>query len=150
MSAGRRAGTRTGTDHTTAAVNTAALVQCISDAPPGTRILNSADPEAPNGRDIAHAVAAHFGHDWREVFLADDAPAGLGAHPWDARPGIVLDTSAATALGYVPVGSYAQTIGPALDWMAAQPRSLFDADPSFEGYFDYAAEDRFLTGVTAP
>lgn len=143
------AGAGTGTDHTTAAVNTAALVQCIAEAPPGTRILNSADPDAPTGLDIARAVAAHFGHDWREVLLADDAPAGLGDHPWDARPGIVLDTSAAVALGYSPVGSFAQTIGPALDWIAAQPRGRFDADPSFEGFFDYAAEDRFLAGMTS-
>lgn len=147
------AGAGTGTDHTTAAVNTAALVQCIADAPPGPRILNSADPDAPTGRDIARAVAAHFGHTWREVLLPDDgpdAPAGLGAHPWDTRPGIVLDTTAATALGYTPVGGYAQTIGPALDWMAAQPRHLFDADPYFDGFFDYGAEDRFLEAATAP
>ncbi|HXD27824.1 MAG TPA: reductase [Arthrobacter sp.] len=144
------AGAGAGTDHPTAAVNTAALVHCIADAPAGTRILNSADPDAPNGRDIARTVAAHFGHAWREVLLPDGAPDGLGDHPWDNRPGIVLDTSAATALGYVPVGSYAQTLGTTLDWMAAQPRSLFDADPYFEGFFDYAAEDRFLAAAATP
>ncbi|GAA1354993.1 hypothetical protein GCM10009596_01630 [Arthrobacter rhombi] len=26
---------------------------------------------------------------------------------------------------------------------------LFDAGPSFEGFFDYAAEDRFLAGMSS-
>ncbi|WP_417233389.1 NAD-dependent epimerase/dehydratase family protein [Arthrobacter sp.] len=138
------AGGGTGIDHPTAAVNTAALIHCVADAPPGTRILNSADPDVPTGAQTARIVAGHFGHEWREVLLADDAPAGLGDHPWDARPGIVLDTSAASALGYTPVGTYAQTIAPSLDWLTTQPGSRFDADPYFEGFFDYAAEDRYL------
>ncbi|MGO4275946.1 NAD-dependent epimerase/dehydratase family protein, partial [Paenibacillus sp. TAF58] len=37
-----------GGDHTTAAVNTAALVETAAGHP-GSRILNSADPDAPNG-----------------------------------------------------------------------------------------------------
>lgn len=41
-----------GGDHTTAAANTAALVERVSRVP-GARILNSADPDAPNARQIA-------------------------------------------------------------------------------------------------
>ena len=65
-----------GGDHTTAAVNTAALVECISSRP-GVRILNSADPDAPNARQIAQTIARHLGHPWDEVLLDETAPEGL-------------------------------------------------------------------------
>lgn len=141
-----------GTDHTTAAANTAALIERLADVP-GARILNSADPDAPSGLDIARAVAAHMGYSWREILLADNpATPGtgtpLGAHPWNAAYPLVLDTSASLRLGYQPVGSYAETVGCSIDWLvrtAAERRS----DPALEGFFssyvDYAAEDSFLS-----
>ncbi len=52
----------------------------------GARILNSADPEAPTGLEIARTIAAHLGHTWEEVLLDDDAPTDLGRHPWDSHP----------------------------------------------------------------
>ncbi len=139
------AGRGTGADHTTAAVNTAAVIECVAGAPAGNRVLNSADPDAPSGLDIARTVAAHFGHDWQDVLLDDGAPQGLGAHPWDARPAIVLDTTASRDLGYVPVGTYAQTVTTELDWLARLPRESFDEDPHFADFAeDYAAEDSYL------
>lgn len=128
-----------GTDHTTAAANIAALVETVA-ARPGARILNIADPDAPNGLEIARTVARHLGHRWEEVLLDEDG--SLGDHPWNRPHPVVLDTSAALELGYVPAGDYAATVAAELDWLTglAEP----PADPFFDGYFDYAAEDRYL------
>lgn len=139
-----------GGDHTTAAVNTAALVETVAAAP-GSRILNSADPDAPNARQIAGAIAQHLGHEWQEVLLDSAAPAGLGDHPWDFRPPLVLSTQASLDLGYEPVGTYAQTIPYQVDWLVkASAAGLAPGadDPFLEHYLDYAREDLF-TGYQA-
>lgn len=136
-----------GTDHTTAAANTAALIERIA-AVPGRRILNSADPDAPSGLEIARTIAAYLGHEWEEILLGDDAEPDLGQHPWDARPPIILDTTASLNLGYVSAGSYAQTVPAELDWLLEAARAQFvptAADPFFAPLLDYAAEDRYLS-----
>ncbi|MGC7096338.1 NAD-dependent epimerase/dehydratase family protein [Amycolatopsis lurida] len=107
-----------GADHPSAAVNIAALIAAVADRP-GARILNAADPDAPDGLAISRIVAAAAGHRWREVLLDDDAPPELGRHPWDRVPPIVLDMSAAHALGYRPVGDYATTVRAELRWLLA-------------------------------
>lgn len=138
-----------GTDHTTAAVNTAALVECVAGQP-GARILNSADPDAPSALEISRTVAGYFGHGWEEILLpgTSDESGGVGAHPWETAAPIVLDTSAAGRMGYVPVGTYAETVTAELQWLAGARRN----DPSFAGsqsdldrYLADAAEDRFLS-----
>ncbi|WP_345764530.1 NAD-dependent epimerase/dehydratase family protein [Diaminobutyricibacter sp. McL0608] len=135
-----------GGDHTTAAANTAALVETVA-ANPGARILNSADPDAPTGLEIARAVAGPLGHEWREVLLPDDADPALGAHPWDFVPPIVLDTTASAALGYRPVGTFAKTVGAEIDWLVASKANRPAAsDEYFEHLTDYTREDRFLAG----
>ena len=128
-----------GADHTTAAANIAALIE-VAAANPGARILNSADPDAPNGREIARVVAKHLGHTWEEVLIEDDS---LGDHPWNLAHPVVLDTSAAAELGYVPEGDYAETVAAEIDWLAAE-RPPVDAE-FFQRYLDYAPEDRYLT-----
>lgn len=133
-----------GVDHPTAAANLAALVGTVA-ARPGSRILNSADPDAPDARGIARVVADHLAHSWEEVLLDGAAPAGLGHTPWSTSSPIVLDTSAAEALGYRPVGGYATTVGETVDWLvrtAGEQRAL--NHPFFAGYFDYAAENAYL------
>lgn len=135
-----------GGDHTTAAVNTAALVERVA-AVPGPRILNSADPDAPNALQIARTVAQYLGHEWEEVLLDRTAPAGLGDHPWDFRPALVLSTRASLDLGYTPVGSYAETIQHEIDWLLTAAASGAEPgrnDPSMNHYIDYGLEDRFL------
>jgi len=77
-----------GTDHTSAATNLAALVQVVAEQP-GRRILNAADPDAPDGLAISRAVAALAGHEWQEVLLDEAAPRDLGEHPWHTLPPIV-------------------------------------------------------------
>lgn len=65
---------------------------------------------------------------------------------------LLVDCLAYTAaeLGYVPVGSYAQTMTAELDWLVstAQERAGARQDLRFfDGHFDYSAEDRFLAGL---
>ena len=139
-----------GVDHTTAAANIAALVEVVAHEP-GARILNSADPDAPSGVEIARAIAHTLGYDWQEVLLDGDAIGNVGLYPWDAGHPIVLDTSAALGLGYLPVGDYAATVVDAVEWLVESARGGPDAaklprddDEFFAELFDYAAEDRFL------
>ena len=141
-----------GGNHPTAAANLAALVAFCA-ARPGTRILNSADPDAPDGLEISRTVAARLAHDWTEVLLDETAPAGLGDHPWNTLPPFILDTSAARRLGYVPAGSYADTVRAEIDWLVRAARSGDPAgllpsadDPYFRPFFDYAGEDAWLDG----
>jgi nucleoside-diphosphate-sugar epimerase len=140
-------------NHTTAAANTAALIEVVA-AKPGRRILNSADPDAPSALEISRAIARQLRHDWTEVLLGDDAPEALGAHPWDAPYPLVLDMTAAADLGYVPAGDYATTVAQEVDWLVAaalggdgaQIAAALD-DEYFGALLDYAAEDRYLAGA---
>jgi len=130
-----------GVEHTTAAANVAALIETVA-ANPGSRILNSADPEAPSVLEIARAVATHLGHEWEEILVDGDS---LGRTPWDAPHPIVLDTSAAVALGYEPAGDYAATVVEELDWLVGDPAARPPGDEEFFApYLDYAAEDAYL------
>jgi len=84
------------------------------------------------------------------VLLDDGADPTLGRHPWDARHPVVLDTTAATDLGYTPVGDYATTVADEVEWLLAAARgegakSLPGPDDAFFGpMLDYAAENRHL------
>lgn len=137
-----------GVDHTSAAANIAALVETVAMLP-GQRILNAADPDAPSALLIARTISRHLHHQWDEVLLDGDH-GDLGDHPWNSVYPIMLDMEAARNLGYVPVGNYAQTAAPMLDWLiasvqagGAQRRADFDHwfTPAS---FDYGVEDTFL------
>jgi nucleoside-diphosphate-sugar epimerase len=139
-----------GVDQPTAAVNIAALIELVA-ATPGRRILNSGDPDAPSALEISRTIARQFDHGWDEVLLDDGADEDLGRHPWDARPPIVLDMTAALELGYAAVGDYATTVADEVEWLAAAARGGDGAellpgldDPFFGPMLDYAAEDRYL------
>lgn len=138
-----------GIDHPTAAANIAALIETVADKP-DRRILNSADPDAPSGLQIARTVVRHLDHVWKEVLLDGDGDAALGRHPWDAIPPIVLDMTAAQELGYTPVGDYAGTIADEVDWLVSISRNGHSGNAVgldtefFAPMFDYAAEDRYL------
>jgi nucleoside-diphosphate-sugar epimerase len=137
-----------GTDHPTAAANIAALIAVVAEKP-GQRILNSADPDAPSALEISRTIARQLNHVWDEVLLDDDyADDTLGRHPWDAPHPIVLDMTAAAALGYTPAGDYATTVAQEVEWLVAAARNgehlpQLD-DDYFETRFDYTAEDRYL------
>ena len=141
-----------GANHPTAAVNLAALA-ALCAARPAARILNSADPDAPDGLAISRIIAAHLDCAWTEVLLDETAPAGLGDHPWNTLPPFILDTSAARRLGFVPAGSYAETVKAEIDWLVRAARSGDSAaalpapdDLYFQPLFDYAREDAWLAG----
>lgn len=133
-----------GGDHTTAAVNTAALVETVARLP-GCRILNSADPDAPTGREIAAIVAGYMNHSWEEILLRPQEYPDLGAHPWNFTPPIVLDTTASLDLGYRPVGTYGETIGAQIDWLLESSSNRPDVGDKYFGFFtDYGPEDAYL------
>ena len=126
-----------GVDHPTAAANIAALVEVVARKP-GPRVLNCADPDTPNVLEMSRIIAQHLGHQWDEVLIDGDSP---GQTPWDAIPPIVLDMTAATALGYVPVGDYAATVAEEIDWLVAaheagDPRGVLPRpdDPFFSRF----------------
>ena len=140
-----------GIDHPTAAANIAALVEVVA-ADPGRRILNSADPDAPSGLEISRTIARMLDHEWEEVLLDEGEDEALGRHPWDARHPILLDTSAATALGYTPAGDYASTVADEVEWLVALARRGAAPPPDdefFAPFFDYAAEDGRLAAARA-
>ena len=137
-----------GVNQTTAAANLAALIELVA-ARAGRRILNAADPDAPSALAISQAVADYLGHEREEVLL--DGPAcGSGRLPWDVPHPVVLDTSAARALGYQPVGGYAEAVPAEIDWLVRAAAGGQDAnliqhlDVEFRPLLDYAAEDRYL------
>jgi nucleoside-diphosphate-sugar epimerase len=140
-----------GTDHPVAATNVAALIETVA-AQPAARVLNCGDPDPPNGLQIARTVADHLGHSWKEILLEGDPLPPLGAHPWNAADPIVLDMSAATALGYRPAGSYAETVVEELDWLVDKARihgvdGVIESDEKafFCRFLDYELEDRHLS-----
>jgi nucleoside-diphosphate-sugar epimerase len=141
-----------GIDHPTAAANIAALVELVA-AMPGRRILNSADPDAPNALEISRTIAQQLDYVWGEVLL-DEPEGSIGRHPWDAPHPIVLDMTAATALGYTPAGDYATTVADEVQWLVSAARgdgteNLSGLDQAFfSPMFDYAAEDRYLASRT--
>lgn len=137
-----------GADHPSAAANVAALIAVIA-VKPGRRILNSADPDAPSALEISRTIARQLSYSWDEVLLDAAADPGLGHNPWDAPHPVVLDMSAAGELGYRPVGSYAATVAEEVRWLVSRAASgelvgAFD-DVFFEPFFDYAAEDHYLS-----
>jgi nucleoside-diphosphate-sugar epimerase len=134
-----------GIEHTTAAVNMASLISTVADNP-GQRILNSADPDAPSALEIARAVAGILGWRPEEILLDDDVISVIGRTPWDAPHPVILDLSAALALGYQPVGTFAETVRPEIEWLAnADPADLPNDDDSFFAqFFDYPNEDIYL------
>ena len=143
-----------GVDHPTAAANIAALIEVVA-AKPGRRILNSADPDAPSALEISRKIAKQLAHLWDEILLDDDADEALGRHPWDAPHPIVLDMTAASDLGYTPVGDYATTVTEEVEWLVAAARGGEAAgklpgveDEYFGPMLDYAAEDAYLDATS--
>jgi nucleoside-diphosphate-sugar epimerase len=143
-----------GTDHTTAAANLAQLILVVA-RDPGCRILNCADPDAPSALDIARTVASLMGHHWEEVLLDSASEGTVGIHPWSTSRPIVLDTSAAGALGYRPAGDFASTVGEEISWLvqlsaqAADLSAALDED-YFQRFFDYDGEDALLSSRHHP
>jgi nucleoside-diphosphate-sugar epimerase len=139
-----------GADHPSAALNIAALIETVADQP-GRRILNAADPDCPNGGTIAAIIADYLGHTCRQILLDEAAPEGLGTHPWNRVPPITLDTTAARALGYTPVGDYRTTVTEELDWLVTNATGgrVHQLPPPWDTgsvplTYSYAEEDSYV------
>jgi nucleoside-diphosphate-sugar epimerase len=113
-------GGRTG-NHPTAAVNLARLVSTCAENP-GQRVLNAADPGAPTAADIVEAIASACELPVELVCLDDAAPASYGWSPWNNWPPFFLDTSAATALGYEAVGTFAEVVSATVQELRSSSR----------------------------
>jgi nucleoside-diphosphate-sugar epimerase len=134
--------------------NLAELIWLAAERP-GRRVLNAGDPEPPTVVEIARAVAANLDHDWAEV-LIDEPVGNVGETVWSTPHPVVLDmTDAEFELGYRPVTTYEQALPETLAWLveATRGREWREVLPTtakiMESSFDYAAEDAFITRLTA-
>lgn len=142
--------------HTSSVLNIAELTRVALDRP-ATRILNIADPEALTVAEIGSAIARHMGYTGKFIELDDDGfPPEIGRTPWSVPRPFVLDNSAANVLGYIPITTYAQSVGPICDDLTRGDSEDWQARfPILANYprdhFDYEAEDRFFgTGKAQP
>ena len=140
--------------HTTSTAVLAELVR-LAAVRPGDRVLNAADPRALTVAEIAHAVDAVMDATSRVVRVPGEPRDGLGLTPWAVPRPLVLDMGrAASVLGYVAPGGYEDTVGTCVEWLVAEAargdwREAFPGFGRMEGtgdFFDYAAEDEFLSG----
>ncbi|MYY03018.1 MULTISPECIES: NAD-dependent epimerase/dehydratase family protein [unclassified Streptomyces] len=138
--------------HPVHAANVAELIR-LAALRPGSRVLNSADPQAPTVAEIGEAVDAVLGRSTETVLIPGAPPAeGVGSTPWSAPHPIVYDmTAAERELGYRPVTGYAESLPETVEWITAQlaGRDWQDAYPAMvraygTGLFDYAVEDAWL------
>ncbi len=139
-------GGRTG-NHPTASVNLARLARLCAEQP-GQRILNAADPGQPDAAEIVQAIAAGCHRPVEVVGLDEQASPEFGWSPWASWPPYFLDTTASTALGYQPVGSYRQTVPAVVEELCAfapSRQAQLTADSDFPDRFDYALDDAALS-----
>jgi nucleoside-diphosphate-sugar epimerase len=129
--------------HTTATANIAELVATVLAAP-RTQVLNAADPEAPSVADIGRAIAAVYGASPELVLLDGPRRDDVGRTPWSVPSPLVADMSAAAAIGYRAVTTYADAVALACRSAEARAAAGEPFAPYFAGTFDYAAEDRVM------
>jgi nucleoside-diphosphate-sugar epimerase len=130
---------------TTATANLAELIRTVLEAP-RTQVLNAADPDAPNVAEIGATIGRLYGVDLELAPLEGAPPGGVGATPWSVPAPLVADMRRAAALGYRPVGTYAETVAAACHAAEAMISAGEPFIPYIEAMFDYAAEDRVFVG----
>ena len=140
--------------HTTATANLAEACRLSLEAG-GTRVLNVGDPDPPTVREIGEAIEGALGHRWEIVGLAGEPRGSVGRTPWSIPRPFLIDTAAATALGYAPVTDYAGSVqetcraleeagkSAGADWPRAFPALAVYS----YSHFDYEEEDRVLAAV---
>ena len=131
--------------HTTAAVNIGELVRVIA-AGPHTGVFNCGDPDPPTVQQIARRVG-----DFTEILLPADSK--LGGTPWSVPKPFLVDMTQAEELGYRPVTSWSDAIGPQVEWLveATRGRDWREVLPRGAQYlsFDYGAEDELVRCLAA-
>ena len=139
--------------HVAAADNIAALCKTVLDQP-ATRVLNAGDPQAPTVKGIGETIARALNMSPQFIGLPGPPKRGLGATPWSIPKPFVMDMTAAQALGYRPIGGYAE-LAPDIcrTFIEAAGRDWRAAFPVLAGYpydlFHYAAEDERLDSAMA-
>ncbi|MDJ0628704.1 MAG: hypothetical protein QNJ44_10630 [Rhodobacter sp.] len=123
------------------AIADAVVWACSGDAPP---VINVCDADAPDVAQIGQTIMNLTGMRADLVPMPDEPfPPRVGMTPWStARPFVCASS--------VPAARrYAETVGPALDWLIGlRDRDWRAALPQLAAYdrnhFDYAAEDTAL------
>ncbi|WP_455359573.1 NAD-dependent epimerase/dehydratase family protein [Streptomyces sp. SYSU K21746] len=136
--------------------NVAELIR-LAARKPGSRVLNSGDPEAPTVAEIGAAIDEVMGWECETVLVPGAPPVGtVGSSPWTLEHPVVYDMSAAEReLGYKPVTGYAASLPATIEWLSAQlrgrdwreafPKMARAYDPHGD-LFGYAEEDAWLAG----
>jgi len=136
--------------HPTATANLAELIALAAERP-GTRILNSGDPQPPTALEVTRIVLDLMEYRAPVLLLPGEPPGrGVGDHPWMLAGPLVADlTAAERELGYRPVTGYADAAARTVAWLRDEiagtdwRRHLPDM-ASQERFFHYQAEDAFL------
>ena len=128
--------------HTSSAANIGELIRLACEQP-GTRVLNSGDPDTPTTLEISRRIAELTGHD-REEHLLDDAPEPA-QNPWAVPDPFLVDMAAAEReLGYRPVTTYHEAVADTVDWLVTEQPPLH---PYMQQFFDYEAEDELVRNL---
>jgi nucleoside-diphosphate-sugar epimerase len=133
--------------HTSATVNIAELIR-VALAAPAARVLNAADPEALSAAEIGRIIAEFYGVELDLVLLDGPPKDGVGGTPWSGPRPLIADMSRAEALGYRPVATYREAIGPACRSAEALAAAGVPFVPYLAKMFDYAAEDARLAELS--
>ncbi|CAO5162014.1 Reductase [Frankia sp. AiPs1] len=136
--------------HSVATTNLADLIAAAAERP-GTRILNSGDPQPPTALEITQILLRLMGHSLPVLLLPGEPPVrGVGDHPWLLAGSLVADlTAAKQELGYRPATSYADAAAGTVAWLRDQVagsdwRRHLPQLAAREHLFDYDAEKTFL------
>jgi len=136
--------------HTSSAANIAEVTRVALEVK-GSRILNIGDPWAPTVAEIAALIAQHMSYSGKLIEVdGDEFTANVGVTPWSGLHPLVLDNGAALALGYTPITTYGNSVGPICDGLVEAAagkdwRVLFPILASYPAdLFDYQLEDAVL------
>jgi nucleoside-diphosphate-sugar epimerase len=131
--------------HTTAAANIGELV-CVIAAGPHTGVFNCGDPDPPTVQQISRRIG-----DFTEILLP--AASELGGTPWSVPKPFLVDMTKAEEIGYRPLTSWSDAIGPQVEWLveATRGRDWREVLPRAARYlsFDYGAEDELVRSLAA-
>ena len=114
-------------------------------------VFNVSDDDAPSVREIGQTVCEALGRFPKFVDLDITAEGSIGRTPWSIPRPMMLSSRTSRDLRGTMLLPYAVAVGPAIDWLAeVRPKDWRAAFPQLAAYpwdlFDYAAEDRFLSG----
>ena len=135
---------------TTATVNIAALIAAVAERR-ASGIFNAADPDAPSTAEIGRTAMQAIGRDAELIAVVEEDPPSVGVSPWAVPRRFILSDAESRAIGYTPIGSYAEAAASTIVWLAsAEIGDWKAAFPVLAAYpwelFDYAGENAWLAG----